>query len=282
MHFGVMMFVTDYSMSSAELAIAAEERGFESMWIPEHSHIPTSRISPFPGGGELPQPYYDVMDPFIALGAAASVTSKIRLATGICLVIQRDPIQTAKEVSTLDQISGGRMIFGVGAGWNLEEMSDHGTDPNTRGHLMNERIEAMKVIWENDKAEYHGKFVNFDEMITRPKPVQKPHPPIVVGGGFPHGARRAIALGDEWMPVGGRDGDVIELRSRVRQMAAESGREPDSLGISVYGSPTDLDQSKRVADNGITRSVFRLPSKKADEILPILDKATNIMRDVNG
>ena len=282
MHFGIMMFVTDYSMSSAELAIAAEERGFESMWIPEHSHIPTSRISPFPGGGELPQPYYDVMDPFIALGAAASGTSKIRLATGICLVIQRDPIQTAKEVSTLDQISGGRMIFGVGAGWNLEEMSDHGTDPNTRGHLMNERIEAMKVIWENDKAEYHGKFVNFDEMITRPKPVQKPHPPIVVGGGFPHGARRAIALGDEWMPVGGRDGDVIELRSRVRQMAAESGREPDSLGVSVYGSPTDLDQSKRFADNGITRSVFRLPSKKADEILPILDKATNIMRDVNG
>ena len=282
MHFGIMMFVTDYSMSSAELAIAAEERGFESMWIPEHSHIPTSRISPFPGGGELPQPYYDVMDPFIALGAAASVTSKIRLATGICLVIQRDPIQTAKEVSTLDQISGGRTIFGVGVGWNLEEMSDHGTDPNTRGHLMNERIEAMKVIWENDKAEYHGKFVNFDEMITRPKPVQKPHPPIVVGGGFPHGARRAIALGDEWMPVGGRDGDVVELRSRVRQMAAESGREPDSLGISVYGSPTDLAQSKRFADNGITRSVFRLPSKKADEILPILDEAANIMRDVNG
>mgnify|MGYP001157280834 FL=1 len=282
MHFGVMMFVTDYSMSAPDLAVAAEERGFESMWIPEHTHIPTSRKSAFPGGGELPKPYYDVMDPFIALGAAASVTKTIKLATGICLVIQRDPLQTAKEVATLDQISGGRFIFGVGAGWNLEEMADHGTDPQTRGRLMNERIEAMKIIWANDKAEYHGEFVNFDEMMTWPKPVQQPHPPIVVGGGFPHGARRAIALGDEWMPVGGRDADVVNIKSQFRQMAAEAGREPDSLGISVYGAPGDVDGNKRLADNGITRSVFRLPSEKTDAVLPLLDKAADIMRQITG
>ena len=282
MHFGVMMFVTEYSMSPPDLAIAAEERGFESIWIPEHSHIPTSRKSPFPGGGDLPKIYYDVMDPFGALGAAASVTKNIRLATGICLVVQRDPLQTAKEVATLDQISGGRFIFGVGAGWNLEELADHGTNPKTRGRLLDERIEAMKVIWANEKAEYHGDFVDFDEMMTWPKPVQKPHPPIVVGGSFPHGARRAIALGDEWMPVGGRDADVVDIRSQFRQMAAEAGREPDSLGLSVYGAPNDLEKNQRLSDNGITRAVFRLPSEKADTVLPLMDEAAIIMRKVNG
>ena len=282
MHFGVMMFVTEYSMSPPDLAIAAEERGFESIWIPEHSHIPTSRKSPFPGGGDLPKIYYDVMDPFVALGAAASVTKNIRLATGICLVVQRDPLQTAKEVATLDQISGGRFIFGVGAGWNLEELADHGTNPKTRGRLLDERIEAMKVIWANEKAEYHGDFVDFNEMMTWPKPVQKPHPPIVVGGSFPHGARRAIALGDEWMPVGGRDADVVDIRSQFRQMAAEAGREPDSLGLSVYGAPNDLEKNQRLSDNGITRAVFRLPSEKADTVLPLMDEAAIIMRKVNG
>jgi len=277
-----MMFVTEYSMSPPDLAIAAEERGFESIWIPEHSHIPTSRKSPFPGGGDLPKIYYDVMDPFVALGAAASVTKNIRLATGICLVVQRDPLQTAKEVATLDQISGGRFIFGVGAGWNLEELADHGTNPKTRGRLLDERIEAMKVIWANEKAEYHGDFVDFDEMMTWPKPVQKPHPPIVVGGSFPHGARRAIALGDEWMPVGGRDADVVDIRSQFRQMAAEAGREPDSLGLSVYGAPNDLEKNQRLSDNGITRAVFRLPSEKADTVLPLMDEAAIIMRKVNG
>ena len=262
MHFGVMMFVTEYSMSPPDLAIAAEERGFESIWIPEHSHIPTSRKSPFPGGGDLPKIYYDVMDPFVALGAAASVTKNIRLATGICLVVQRDPLQTAKEVATLDQISGGRFIFGVGAGWNLEELADHGTNPKTRGRLLDERIEAMKVIWANEKAEYHGDFVDFDEMMTWPKPVQKPHPPIVVGGSFPHGARRAIALGDEWMPVGGRDADVVDIRSQFRQMAAEAGREPDSLGLSVYGAPNDLEKNQRLSDNGITRAVLDFRQRK--------------------
>ena len=166
MHHGVMMFVTDYSMGPAELAVAAEERGFESLWFPEHSHIPASRRSPWPGGPELPKMYYDVMDPFVALGAAAAVTDTIKLATGICLVIQRDPIQTAKEVATLDRISGGRFLFGVGAGWNAEEMEDHGTDFATRFELMRERVLAMKAIWTEDEAEYHGRYVDFDVRYT--------------------------------------------------------------------------------------------------------------------
>jgi probable F420-dependent oxidoreductase len=272
MKFGVMMFTTDYSMAPQELAIAAEERGFESLWFPEHSHIPLPRVSPWPGGGELPKMYYDVLDPFVALGAAASVTSKIKLATGICLVIQRDPIQLAKEVATLDMISKGRFIFGVGAGWNAEEMADHGTtDFAGRGKLMNERLAAMQAIWTQNKPEYHGDLVDFGPMMTWPKPVQKPHPPIIVGGGFPHGAVRAIAHGDGWMPIGGRM-DVVDILPRFRQMAAEAGREPDSLPVTSFGLAPEADQVARTADAGIDRVVFGLPPEKADTVLPLLDQ----------
>ena len=171
MKFGIAMFLTDYSMSAVDLARACEERGFESLWLPEHSHIPLSRNSPWPGGAELPKCYYDVMDPFVALGAAAAVTENLKLATGICLVIQRDPIQLAKEVATLDQISGGRFLFGIGAGWNAEEMADHGTAFQSRFQLMAERVEAMRAIWSESKPEYHGAFVEFDAMMAWPKPV---------------------------------------------------------------------------------------------------------------
>lgn len=272
MHHGVMMFVTDYSMGPAELAVAAEERGFESLWFPEHSHIPASRRSPWPGGPELPKMYYDTMDPFVALGAAAAVTDTIKLATGICLVIQRDPIQTAKEVATLDRISGGRFLFGVGAGWNAEEMENHGTDFGTRFELMRERVLAMKTIWTEDEAEYHGRYVDFDPMMAWPKPARKPHPPVLVGGGFPHGARRAIDFGEGWMPIGGRDLDVAELVPRFRQMAAEGGREPDDLPVTAYGAEPDADTVGRLSDAGVDRVVYGLPSAKADEVLPILDR----------
>jgi probable F420-dependent oxidoreductase len=272
MKFGVMMFTTDYSMAPQELAVAAEERGFESLWFPEHSHIPLPRVSPWPGGGELPKMYYDVLDPFVAFGAAASVTSKIKLATGICLVVQRDPIQLAKEVATLDTISKGRFIFGVGAGWNAEEMADHGTtDFKGRGKLVNERLAAMKEIWTKNKPEYHGDHVDFGTMMTWPKPVQKPHPPIIVGGGFPHGAVRAIAHGDGWMPIGGRM-DVVDILPRFRQMAAEAGREPDSLPVTSFGLPADAGQVSRTADAGVDRVVFALPPETADTVLPLLDQ----------
>ncbi|HZD26323.1 MAG TPA: LLM class F420-dependent oxidoreductase, partial [Alphaproteobacteria bacterium] len=245
MQFGVTMFATDYSMSPAELAIAAEERGFESMWLPEHSHIPVSRKSPWPGGSELPKPYYDAMDPLVCLASAASVSKSIRLCTGICLVVQRDPIQLAKEVASLDQLSGGRVVLGVGAGWNAEEMADHGTEFSQRFKVMRERIEAMKRIWTESKPEYHGEFVDFEPMMTWPKPVQKPHPPVIVGGGFPHGARRAIAYGDGWMPIAGRGWDVLETLPRFRQMAAEAGREPDKLPVGIFIAPQEAEVLKR-------------------------------------
>ena len=192
MHIGAAMFFTDYSMSPGELGKALEERGFESVWAPEHSHIPLTRKSPFPGGGELPKKYYDAMDPFVALMAAAAVTKNLKVGTGVCLVNQRDPIQTAKLVSSLDQLSNGRFLFGVGNGWNQDEMENHGTNFESRHKLVRERIEAMKVIWTKSKAEYHGDMVKFDPMMAWPKPAQKPHPPILVGGAFPYGARRAV------------------------------------------------------------------------------------------
>ncbi len=193
MHVGVAMFCTDYSIAPTDLARALEERGFEFLWLPEHSHIPLTRTSPFPQGGDLPKKYYDVMDPFVVLGAAAAVTTRLKLATGICLVPQRDPIQTAKSVASIDQISKGRFLFGVGAGWNADEMADHGTDFKSRNKVMRERIEAMRAIWTKTKPEYSGEFVKFGPMMTWPKPVQKPHPPVLVGGGLP--ARRAPRAG---------------------------------------------------------------------------------------
>src|SRR5438270_975762 len=221
MDVGAAIFFTDYSMGPAALGRALEERGFGSLWAPEHSHIPLSRRTPFPQGGELPKKYYDVMDPFVTLAAAATATTRLQLATGVCLVTQRDPIQTAKQVASLDHISGGRFIFGVGSGWNAEEMEDHGTAFATRHKLARERIEAMKVIWTEDAAAYHGEFVNFGPMAAWPKPVQKPHPPVIVGGAFPYGARRALRYGNGWMPIAGRPphGDLAQVVPMFRRMA---------------------------------------------------------------
>ena len=276
MKFGVTMFTTDYSISPSELAVAAEERDFESLWLPEHSHIPIPRVSPWPGGGELPKMYYDVMDPFVSLASAASVTKKIKLATGICLVVQRDPIQVAKEIATLDQISKGRFLFGVGGGWNAEEMANHGTtDFKNRFKLLDERLQAMRAIWTEAKPKFNGDYVKFGPMMTWPKPVQKPHPPIILGGGFPHGAKRAIAYGDGWMPIGGRM-DVAELVPRFRQMAAEAGREPDQLPITSFGLQPEEDQIKKTLDAGIERIIFALPPELPKVVIPILDDLANI------
>src|SRR5262245_54713523 len=229
MKFGGAMFFTEYSMTAPELATALEERGFDSVWAPEHSHIPVSRKTPFPGGGELPKRYYDAMDPFVSLSVAAVSTTKLKVGTGVCLVQQRDPIQTAKLVASLDQVSNGRFLFGVGGGWNQDEMENHGTEYKTRFKLMRERIEAMKEIWTKSKAQYHGDMVNFDEMMTWPKPVQKPYPPILVGGAFPQAARRAIRYGDGWCPIGGRPGsDPLAALEQFRQMARDAGRDPHS------------------------------------------------------
>jgi probable F420-dependent oxidoreductase len=262
------------------LAVAGEERGFDSIWIPEHSHIPVSRMTPFPGGGDLPKQYYDCMDPFVALAAAAAVTKTIMLGFGICLVIQRDPIQMAKEVATLDQISGGRVLFGVGGGWNADEIANHGTEFKTRFKVMRERIEAMKVIWTEEEAEYHGEYVDFNRIIARPKPVQKPYPPIIVGGGFPHSARRVIEYGDGWIPIGGRDLDIVGLLAEFRKMASDAGRDPEALGVSVFGLNTaniSEDEIARYRDADVERIVFMLPSQDRNAVMPMLDQAAALM-----
>jgi probable F420-dependent oxidoreductase len=284
MQFGAGMFFTDYSMASADLAMALEARGFESIWAPEHSHIPLSRKSPWGGGGELPKHYYDVMDPFITLTAAAVVTKKLRLGTGVCLVQQRDPIQTAKLVASLDQVSQGRFLFGVGIGWNQDEMENHGVVFESRAKLAREKIEAMKAIWTQPKAEYHGEFVNFDPIMAWPKPVQKPYPPMIVGGAFPHGARRAIRYGDGWIPLTGRatSGDIAEYLPRFRQMATEAGRDPATIPLSLFAVPEEVDTMKRYRDLGISRVVVSLASEDAAQTLPVLDRWAEIIRQVNA
>jgi probable F420-dependent oxidoreductase len=283
MDFGVSMFHTDYSMPVVQLAPALEQRGFESLWAPEHSHIPVPRRTPFPGGGELPKAYYDAMDPFVVLGAAAAVTKTLKLGTGVCLVVQRDPIQTAKLVATLDQISQGRFLFGVGGGWNAEEIEDHGAAFKTRFKLMRERIEAMKAIWTETKPEYHGEFVDFGPMMAWPKPVQKPHPPIIVGGAFPHAARRAIRYGDGWVPIAGRApyGDVNDFLPKFKEMATAAGRDPASLPITLFGAAADLDLLGRYRDMGVARVVVSLPAEPADKTLPALDRWAGLIRQVN-
>lgn len=278
MHCGVTMFPTDYSIQPHDLAAEAEARGFESLWLPEHSHIPTSRKSPWPGGGELPKYYCDSYDPFVSLAAAAAVTKKIKLGTGICLVIERDPIHTAKEVSTLDRLSNGRVLFGIGGGWNAEEMANHGTAFETRFKLMRERVQAMKEIWTQTKPKFAGELVKFDEMMQWPKPVQKPHPPIIVGGAFPHAARRAVAYGDGWIPIGGRGIDPLDALAQFRKMAKDAGRDPASLSFDLFAAPREADTLKRYRDAGVTRAIWMFPPKGREEVLPMLDQCAGLMR----
>ncbi len=270
MKVGVAMFCTDYSMQPTELAAALEARGFESVWLPEHSHIPLSRVSPFPPGGDLPKKYYDVMDPFVALGAAAAVTTSLKLATGICLVAQRDAIQTAKAVASLDQISKGRFLFGVGPGWNRDEMENHGILFKSRMDIMGEKVAAMREIWTQPKAEFHGKFVDFDPMMTWPKPMQKPHPPVIVGGGVPYGARRALAYGNGWVPNATRPGyRLLDRMDEYREMEKAAGRK---VPISAFGVEHDPKSWNAYENAGIDRIILSVPSEPADTILPILDR----------
>ena len=282
--FGVSMFFTDYSMSAPDLGQALEARGFESVWAPEHSHIPLSRKTPFPAGGDLPKKYYDAMDPFVTLTAAAIATKTLKIGTGVCLVAQRDPIQTAKLVASIDNVSGGRFLFGIGNGWNQDEMENHGTAMATRHKRARENVEAMKVIWTQSKAEYHGEFVNFDPMMTWPKPVQKPHPPVIVGGAFPYSARRAIRYGDGWIPQAARGGykEIGDLIPEFRKMAAEAGRDPASIAITVWFPRKDPDLMKRYADMGVERVVFNVESEAAETALPAIDEIAALMRKVNG
>lgn len=269
---GVAHFPTSYSIPPSELGPALEERGFESIWVAEHSHIPVTRKTPYPGGSELPQRYFDTLDPFVFLTAMATHTEKLILGTGICLVIQRDPIHTAKSCASLDQISGGRFHFGVGAGWNEDEMNDHGTEAEGRFKLLRERVGAIKAMWTEDEPSYDGDRVKLPPMTINPKPVQKPHPPIHVGSSFPGGARRAVEWGNGWIPIPGRGGGTIaEQIAAMRQMAEDAGRDPDEIEVSIYFAPPDPAVLTEYAEAGVNRVAFDLPSVAGAEALVVLD-----------
>lgn len=267
MHVGAALFFTAESIRPADLARALEDRGFESLWAPEHSHIPLSRSSPWPQGGELPKKYFQVMDPFVTLTAAATATERLKVATGICLVPQRDVFQTAKSVATLDVLSGGRFLFGIGAGWNEDEMRNHGVDPRTRMKLMREKVEAMRVIWREDTASYAGDLVAFDAMQTWPKPDAPP--PVYVGGAFPYGARRALRYGDAWLPHARRPHyHILEKLPEYREMEQAAGR---SVPVTVFGGEPDPEMLKKYRDAGVDRVVVNLDPMDRDATLARLD-----------
>jgi probable F420-dependent oxidoreductase len=278
MKLGVAIFPTDYTIRPDDFARACEERGFESIWFPEHTHIPTSRKTPYPAGGELPKEYSHTHDPFVALMAAAGATKKIKLATGICLVIERDPITTAKEVASLDYLSGGRAMLGIGAGWNVEEMGNHGTDFKSRWQLLRERVEAMKAIWQHERAEYHGKLVGFDPIWSFPKPVQKPHPPVLLGGHGRKALERVVRYCDGWMPISLRAGDLKKEIAELRETAKKAARDPKSISISVFWAPADRAKIDEYEEMGIERAILALPPAPRDKVLPILDSHAKLIR----
>jgi probable F420-dependent oxidoreductase len=272
MELGVTMFATDYAIRVDDLARALEARGLRSLWLPEHTHIPTSRQSPWPGGPELPKEYWHTHDLFVALATAAAVTKTLKVGSGICLVVERDPITLAKEVASLDAMSRGRMLFGIGAGWNAEEMANHGTAFKTRWRLMRERVLAMKKIWAEDEPSFSGEFVSFEPLWSWPKPVQRPHPPVFLGGHGPKALERVVDYCDGWLPIGARAGDLLEGIAALRALAKQKGRDPGSIQVAVYGTPADADLLKRLRDAGVQHGVFWLPSAEADTVLPLLDR----------
>lgn len=265
MDFGLAIFPTAESIQPAEVAKLAEERGFESLFFPEHTHIPAARETPYPVGGDLPDEYSRTYDPVVALAVAAAATERLRIGTAICLVVERDPIVTAKEAASLDRLSGGRFVFGVGAGWNLEEMRNHGTEPKARWALLAERIEAIKTIWAEDEASYHGEHVDFERIWCWPKPLQEPHPPVLVAGHGPGVLDRVLAYGDGWLP-NPHDREDVHLLERVgelRRRAEEMGR---PVSVSLNAASTRPERLERYRDAGFERCIFFLPSAERGEV----------------
>jgi probable F420-dependent oxidoreductase len=280
--FGVMMFATDYAIQPVELARATEERGLDSLFFPEHTHIPTSRRSPWPGGAELPMEYSHTHDLFVALTAAAAVTKRIKLGTGICLVIERDPILLAKEVASLDVISNGRVVLGIGGGWNAEEMENHGTDFKRRWRLLRERVLAMKEIWSKDKAEFHGEFVNFDPIWSWPKPVQPGGPPVLLGSEAKKCFERVVDYCDGWIPIM-RKGDQLKSGvDQLREEAKRAGRRFEDMQLGIFGVPPKPDLAKQLIDWGFSHLIFGLPPAKADKVMPMLDTYSEIASKLRG
>ena len=283
MEYGICMFLTDYSMQAADLAVAVEERGFDALFVPDHTYIPVTRASQFRLGGDLPPDYSHNLDMFVALSAAAAVTKRIRLGTGVCLIIERDPIITAKEVASLDHISGGRVDFGIGGGWNREEMENHGAPWKRRWKVARERIQAMQAIWTQDEARYAGEFVNFDAIWSWPKPVQKPHPPIFIGGDAAGTFKRILRYGDGWIPMLAEKGAAFDAKiQRMAELAAlarKAGRLP--FPVTTFGTPRDPDAIAGLAKAGVTRCIFGLNAARKDAVLPRLDKLADLIARAN-
>jgi probable F420-dependent oxidoreductase len=276
MKFGIAFFPTDYAIDIMELARVCEDLGYESLFLPEHTHIPTSRRTAWPGGAELPLEYSHTLDPFVAGSAALAVTRNLKVGTGICLVIERDPITLAKEVASIDHLSNGRFLFGIGGGWNLEEMENHGTRPSLRWKIMRERVLAMKEIWTKDQAEYHGQFVDFDPIWSWPKPVQKPHPPVMVGGDGPRTLERVVEYGDEWMPIPGRNAEPLESRiAELQSMARAAGR--GTIPVTLFGVPGEPGVIENYEKMGVHRVCFRLPSVASEEAISRLKRYAETM-----
>jgi len=276
--FGITLFPTDYSMGPVEVAKAVEERGLDSLFFPEHTHIPASRATPFPGGGELPRNYWHAHDPFVALGAAAAVTDRILLGTGICLVIERDPITLAKEIASLDTISNGRAVIGIGAGWNREEMENHGADYKNRWAVVREKVLAMREIWNNDEAEFHGTYVDFDPIWSYPKPVQRNGPPIWIGANSKWVFDRIADYADGWLPIGGLGSGNME---RLREAMDAKGRKVEDLDLALFGAPPDATQLRGRIEQGFDHLVFVVPSEKEDVVLPVLDQYAAVVAEVS-
>jgi len=272
MRIGLFYFPTDYGVNIGELARAAEDRRFESLFLPEHTHIPKSRRTPYPGGGELPRAYSHTHDPFVALSFAAAATKKLLLGTGICLVPQRDPIVTAKCVASLDELSGGRFIFGIGGGWNVDEMENHGAQYETRFKLMRERILAMKALWTEDEATYHGQMVNFDPVWMYPKPCQKPHPPVLLGGSSDYTLKRVVEFCDGWLPIARPGFDPKQAVERLRQAASTANRDLSTLSITVFGAPAEKAALDAFREAGIERALLAVPDLSRNEIMDLLDR----------
>ena len=275
MDIGVYFFSTAYSIGIEELARELEQRGFESMLIPEHTHIPVSRKTPWPGGGDLPKEYYHTYDPFVALSFAAAATKSLKQGTGICLLHKRDPIVTSKSVASLDQLSGGRVILGVGGGWNVDEMENHGAEYSSRFKLLRENILAMKQLWEEEQAEFHGEFVDFDPAFCWPKPTQNPHPPIILGGETDYTLRRVVEFCDGWLPR--PRADIEDGMERLRRIADEENRDLDTISVTVFGAPPKPEKLARYSEIGVHRALLQIPTEDRDTCLRVLDSYTPLL-----
>ena len=277
MKIGVLIFATDYSIAMDELGSAVEERGFDSLFVTEHSHIPAARQTPWPGGADLPKEYSHCLDPFVALSFAAAVTKKIKLGTGICLLPQRDTITTAKSVASLDHMSNGRFLFGIGGGWNKEEMAHHGVKYETRFARMGEQVLAMKSLWQEEEAQFHGEHVNFEASWAYPKPVQTPNPPILLGGETDHTLRRIVEYCDGWIPRARNGFDAKENIARLAKFAAEAGRDMSTLSVNIFGAAANKQQLTEYEQAGVTSAILPLPSAGSDKVLSILDRYAELL-----